>query len=61
VLHNSDYAGLAEAKKAVARYIDERNAAFQKEPRRAGQSIWKMERMPSVFHETNNCKDLRYT
>lgn len=60
VLHNSDYANLEDAKKAVARYIDERNLAFEKDPRRAGRSIWKMERVPSVFHETNNCKDLRY-
>ena len=60
VLHNSDYASLAEAKGAVARYIDERNLAFQKEPRRAGQAIWKTERVPSAFGESNNCKDLRY-
>jgi transposase len=60
VLHNSDYASLEEAKTAVARYIDERNAAFLKTPRKAGQSIWKMERVPSLFHEANNCKDLRY-
>ena len=61
VLHNSDYANLAEAKEAVARHIDERNLAYQKEPRRAGQSIWKMERVPSTFGESNNCKDLRYS
>src|SRR5688572_28610720 len=60
VLHNSDYGNLEEAKKAVARYIDERNLAFQENPRRAGRSIWKAERVPSVFHEANNCKDLRY-
>jgi hypothetical protein len=60
VLHNSDYANLEDAKKAVVRYIDERNLAFEKDPRRAGRSIWKMERVPNVFHETNNCKDLRY-
>jgi transposase len=61
VLHNSDYASLAQAKEAVARYIDERNLAFQSEPRRAGRSIWRTERVPSVFGEANNCKDLRYT
>jgi hypothetical protein len=61
VLHSSDYSNLEDAKKAVARYIDERNAAFLKEPRRAGRSIWKMERVPSALDETNNCKDLRYT
>ena len=61
VLHNSDYLSLEDAKKAVARYIDERNAAFLKEPRRAGRSIWRMERVPSAFDETHNCKDLRYT
>ena len=61
VLHNSDYPSLTEAKETVARYIEERNLAFQKEPRRAGQSIWRTERVPSVFGESNNCKDLRYT
>lgn len=61
VLHNSDYASLAQAKEAVARYLDERNVAFRRKPRRAGQSIWKMERVPSLFRESNNCKDLRYT
>lgn len=60
VLHNSDYGSLAEAKEAVSRYVDERNLAFRREPRRAGQSIWKTERVPSFFRESNNCKDLRY-
>lgn len=61
VLHNSDYPTLEDAMKAAARYFDERNAAFLKESRRAGRSIWKMERVPSALDETNNCKDLRYT
>jgi hypothetical protein len=60
VLHNSDYADVDAARSAVARYLAERNLVFQKAPRRAGSSIWKMERAPSVFLETNNCKDARY-
>lgn len=60
VLHNSDYPSLDEAKAAVARYIDGRNMAFRKKPRKAGQSIWRMERVPSRFRESNNCKDSRY-
>jgi len=60
VLHNSDYADLDAARSAVARYLDERNVAFQQAPRRAGRSIWKMERARSIFSETNNCKDARY-
>ena len=61
VLHNSDYPSLDYAKNAVSRYLDERNAAFQKKPRRAGRSIWGKERVASALHEANNCKDLRYT
>ena len=60
VLHNSDYADVDAAKAAISRYLDERNIAFQKTPRRAGKSIWGMERVPSVFAETNNCKDVKY-
>jgi hypothetical protein len=61
VLHNSDYASVEDAKAAVALYLDDRNRAFKTEPRRAGKSIWKMERVRSEFLESNNCKDLRYS
>ena len=57
VLHNSDYATVEDAHTAVARYLDDRNAAFLKDPRRAGKSIWLAERVPSKFEESNNCKD----
>jgi DDE superfamily endonuclease len=57
VLHNSDYATLEDAQAAVTRYFDDRNDAFQREPRRAGRTIWGVERTPASFSETNNCKD----
>ena len=57
VLHNSDYATVEDAHAAVARYLEERNAAFLKDPRRAGKSIWLAERVPSKFEESNNCKN----
>jgi hypothetical protein len=60
VLHNSDYATLDDAKAAVTRYLDERNEAFLREPKRAGRTIWGKERVSSAFSETNNCKDPRW-
>ena len=60
ILHNSDYASLDDAKAAVTRYIEDRNLAFLKDPRRAGRAIWQKERVASRFDETNNCKDPRY-
>ena len=57
VLHNSDYATVEDAHAAVARYLEDRNGAFLKDPRRAGKSIWLAERVPSKFEESNNCKD----
>ena len=60
IIRNSDYRTVEDAQTAIVRYIDERNRAFQENPRRAGQSIWGKERAPSEFLETNNCKDVRY-
>jgi hypothetical protein len=57
ILHNSDYATVEDAHAAVVRYLEDRNGAFLKDPRRAGKSIWRAERVPSKFEESNNCKD----
>jgi transposase len=60
VVHNSNYSGIEEAQKAISRYLEERNRAFQENPRRAGRTIWGRERVPSAFADVNNCKDPRY-
>lgn len=60
VIHNSDYATVADAQTAITRYLDDRNRSFAAAPRRAGRSIWGRERTPAVFRVTNNCKDTRY-
>jgi hypothetical protein len=60
IIHNSDYASVVDAKTAISRYFDERNASFLAAPRRAGRTIWGKERVPSIFLETNNCKDAKY-
>jgi hypothetical protein len=48
------------AKAAIDRYFEDRNAHFQKHPKRAGKKIWGGEREPSEFSESNNCKDPLY-
>jgi hypothetical protein len=60
ILHNSNYARLEDAQVAVTKYLEERNAAFRKNPKSAGRLIWGRERVPSSFSETNNCKDPRW-
>src|SRR5215471_5089803 len=60
VIHNSDYATVANAQAAITRYFEDRNRSFAIAPRRAGRSIWGEERMPAAFAVTNNCKDARY-
>ena len=60
VIHNSDYATVADAQAAITRYLEERNHSFAVAPRRAGRSIWGKERIPAAFAVTNNCKDVRY-
>ncbi|MGB8399064.1 transposase, partial [Bradyrhizobium sp.] len=55
VIHNSDYASVNECKTAIDRYFRERNAAFAKNPRRAGNVIWGKERELPIFSEANNC------
>ena len=44
----------------VDRHFRERNAAFGRNPRPAGDVIWGEERGPPFFSEANNCKDPRY-
>jgi transposase len=60
IIHNSDYRSMDVAKAAIDRYFEDRNANFQKHPRRAGKKIWGSERELSAFSDANNCKDPRY-
>lgn len=60
IIHNSDYATLDDAKAAIDRYFVERNLYFKQNPRRAGNLIWRKERQPATFSDSNNCKDPRY-
>lgn len=60
VIHNSDYKNVEEAKAAIDRYFFERNQHFHEYPRRAGNKIWRNERVPPAVSEANNCKDPRY-
>jgi hypothetical protein len=60
IIHSSDYKTVDDAKAAINRYFDERNAHFKTHPRKAGHKIWRKERETAVFSEANNCKDPRY-
>jgi transposase len=60
IIHNSDYRTANDAKTAINRYFEERNAHFKQSPRRAGNKIWRKERELAAFSDTNNCKDPRY-
>jgi transposase len=57
IIHNSDYPSVDAAKAAIDRYFAERNEHFQKHPRRAGNKLWRTERVASEFNDANNCKD----
>ena len=57
IIHNSNYQSPAEAKAAIDRYFEERNAYFEANPRRAGNKIWGKERVTAEFSPSNNCKD----
>lgn len=59
IIHNSDYASVADAECAIDRYFAERNAHFIEHPRCAGGKIWGKERV-AEFSESNNCKDPRF-
>jgi len=60
IIHNSDYKSVDDAKSAIRRYFAERNEHFKAHPRRAGNKIWRSERVPAAFSEANNCKDPLY-
>jgi transposase len=60
IIHNSDYASVNEAIRAIDLYFIERNRYFRENPRRAGRKIWGRERVPANFAEANNCKDARW-
>jgi len=60
IIDGSNYPGLDDAKAAIDRYFEERNAQFRQHPRRAGNKIWRKEREPATFSAANNCKDPRY-
>jgi hypothetical protein len=60
IIHNSDYPSLEAAQNAINRYFRERNKYFSLNPKRAGNRIWGKERVPSKFHEGQNCKDPAY-
>jgi transposase len=60
IIANSNYQSVDEARAAIERYVQERNEKFRCTPKRAGGKIWGMEREPSRFSTSNNCKDPRY-
>ncbi|MFC0386804.1 IS630 family transposase [Muricoccus vinaceus] len=60
IIHNSDYETVEEAKAAIDRYFEERNAHFLLHPKKAGRKIWGKEREAPAFSEANNCKDPIY-
>jgi DDE superfamily endonuclease len=60
IIHNSDYKSIDECKSAIDRHFSERNEHFQKHPERAGNKIWREERVKPIFSESNNCKDPLY-
>ena len=60
IIHNSNYQSSDECKRAIDLYFAERNEAFLKNPKRAGNKIWGSEIVEPVFRESNNCKDRRW-
>ncbi len=60
VIHNSDYQSVSDAKKAIDTHFKLRNSYFKNNPKKAGNKIWGMERTPSCFSESHNCKDPAY-
>ncbi len=60
IIHNSDYLSVEAAKGAIDRHFAERNAQFLNHPKRAGDKIWRQERVASEFSEGQNCKDPLY-
>ncbi len=60
VLHNSDYPSVNECKKAIDKHFADRNDAYKRNPRRAGDKIWGKELVDPCFSGNNNCKDPRW-
>jgi hypothetical protein len=60
IIYNSDYDSLEACKRAIDRYLEERNTLFKANPKRAGKTIWGQERVPSQFSPSNNCKSPQY-
>ena len=61
IIHNSDYDSVNECRKAIDRYIKERNRHYRQNPKRAGKKIWGQERVKPVFRVSNNCKDPKWS
>ncbi len=57
ILHNSDYPSADDCRTAIDRYFAERNEAYRRNPRRAGNTIWGKELVQPCFAPSNNCKD----
>ncbi len=60
IIHNSNYKSIDEAKAAIDLYFENRNGQFQRNPKRAGKTIWGQEREAAEFSDANNCKNPRY-
>ena len=60
IIHNSDYASVDAAKEAIERYFADRNSYFTVHPKRAGDKIWRLERVKCTFSAANNAKDPLY-
>jgi transposase len=60
VLHNSDYPSVDECKKAIDKHFADRNEAYKRNPRRAGDKIWGKELVEPCFSGSNNCKDPKW-
>jgi hypothetical protein len=60
VIHHSNYQTMDEAKAAIDLYFAERNEHFRRNPKRAGNKIWRKERVPNAFSEGQNCKNSRF-
>jgi len=60
IIHNSDYGSVEETKTAIDRYFRERNEHYETHPKRAGDKIWRMERVECRFSPAHNAKDPRY-
>lgn len=60
VIHHSNYRSVDEAKASVDRYFAERNEHFWKFPKKAGNMIWRRERVSNTFSEGQNCKNPRF-